>query len=421
MGYKFDFSEFLNDKSKSLEGQEILYISAKNLIPSSGEQNFYHADSDSITKMARSIELVGVQQPLVVKPADVKGKYNVLVGHTRRLAVMQLYEEGNREDDLLPCIVDQSQDDTLQELALIFTNSTQRERTDSEKMREVARLRVLLNEYKETHPDFSGNMQQIIADILGISKSKVGRLDNINNNLSDGLKEEFESGNLNISTANELARLDEEGQSAMEKKIEKQGSLSMQEAKQAYADQLMKASEVGEQEEKEEILGDIKLHQEQLEKAEELSDKVDVKGTISVEDIPTLGDISVDAPYIPEDAETVMQEKTVNAGQYLDKVFEDSREYLSLESLTSDTEAMVEELADDVLRSYVKDDKKPLFELPDIELMNVVYEDECSVYLPDFVFKFYEAVVDMVLNVVGSFVDAEKEDRHESSIEISRK
>lgn len=313
MGFSFDFSEFLNDKSKNLEGQEIVYISARDLRPSSNEYNFYHVDPESKTKMARSIELVGVQQPLIVKPADVKGKYDVLVGHTRRLAVMQLYEEGKRDDDLLPCIVDQSQDDALQELILIFTNSTQRERTDSEKMREVARLRVLLNEYKETHPDFSGNMQQIIADILGISKSKVGRLDNINNNLSDSLKKEFESGSINISTANELARLDKEGQTAMEKKMDKQGSLSMQEAKQAYADQLKKASETEEQEEKEEILENIKLHEEQPEKAEELTDEADIERRITVEDVQVISDVLDDVPTpevseVPADAESQLEQ-----------------------------------------------------------------------------------------------------------------
>lgn len=376
MGFSFDFSEFLNDKSKVI-GQEIVYISARDLMPSSNDKNFYYVDPESKTKMARSIELVGVQQPLVVKPADVKGKYDVLVGHTRRLAVMQLYEEGKREDDLLPCIVEQSQDDALQELILIFTNSTQRERTDSEKMREVARLRVLLNEYKETHPDFSGNMQQIIADILGISKSKVGRLDNINNNLSDGLKEEFESGNLNVSTANELARLDKEGQTAMEKKIKEQGSLSMQEAKQAYTAQLMKSSEVEEQEEKEEILGDIKIYPEQPEKTERLPGEADVK------------------------------EKS------FDKLLEYSREYLSLAS-DFDMKECVEELADDVLRSYVDDDKKPLFKIADIDVMNIVDAHECSVSLPGFVFKFYESVVDIVLNTVDSLTDKEMGDGNES-------
>lgn len=233
MGFEFDISQFLNKESLGQAGRpEITYINVEKLRPSPAEKNFYHADQEDIVKLARSIEILGIQQPLVVRPSE-KGCYEVLAGHTRRLAMLRLLEEGKVEDSHVPCIVEQSGDDILQEMALIFTNSTQRERTDGEKMHEAERLRELLNRYKDGHPDFAGNMQQIIADILGISKSKVGRLDNIRHNLSDGLRQSFEDGEINVSTANELSRLDEEGQERMRKRLEEKGKLSMREVREA--------------------------------------------------------------------------------------------------------------------------------------------------------------------------------------------
>lgn len=252
MGFEFDFSQFLNEESLSQGSasgrQEIVYLDVARLQPSPNEKNFYHTDRNGIVKLARSIEMLGVQQPLVVRPLEDGDTYEVLVGHTRREAVLFLLQEGRKVDTLVPCIVDRSGDDVLQEMALIFTNSTQRERTDGEKMHEAERLRELLKQYKEEHPDFSGNMQQIIADILGISKSKVGRLDNIRHNLSDGLKQSFEAGKINVSTANELSRLDEEEQARMEKKLENQGKLSMREVREACEDEKPETSipDVGE-------------------------------------------------------------------------------------------------------------------------------------------------------------------------------
>ena len=63
--------------------QEIMNIDVHDLIPS--KDNFYHVDDE----LKRSIELVGVLQPLLVSRPE-NGKYKVIAGHRRRLAVLSL-------------------------------------------------------------------------------------------------------------------------------------------------------------------------------------------------------------------------------------------------------------------------------------------------------------------------------------------
>lgn len=226
----FNMSDFMNNVSKKdiRKGGRVENIDVRKLRPSSDEKNFYHISEESINKLAASIELLGgVQENLVVKPIDGTDEYEVIAGHTRRMASLKLLEEGKEQFSLVPCKVEDRNDSVRDELILIMTNSTQRVRTDAEKMVEAQRLRSLITEYRKEHDDLSGSTQEIIGNILGISKSKVGRLDNINRNLQPELKKEFESGKLNTSTANEIAGLPEDKQKELGEELQEKGSLSM--------------------------------------------------------------------------------------------------------------------------------------------------------------------------------------------------
>lgn len=222
----FDFKEFMNEESIKhgiRDNGVIQKISVYKLHPAPDEQNFYHADDSDVRKLAASIELTGVQQNLIVKPVE-NGEYEIVAGHTRWSAVHMLLKEGRITDDLVPCKVENSNDETLNELILIFTNCTQRERTDAEKMQEVKRLKHLLQEYRKSHK-FSGNMQKIIADILGVSKTKVGTLENIDNNLINQFKNEYKVEKISTNTANKLAGLPAEIQKKAFEQYETEGSL----------------------------------------------------------------------------------------------------------------------------------------------------------------------------------------------------
>lgn len=227
----FDMRNFLNAESKKdiKSDWKPIKVSARKLRPAPDKKNFYHADDKEIKDLAESIELIGLQQYPVIRPVEGTDEYEVIAGHKRRLAILRLLDEGKAEYERIPCKVE-TPDDIRNELILIFTNATQRERTDYEKMREIERVRELLTEYQKTH-ELTGRRQNIIAEILGTNKTKVGTLDNINNNLIAPFVEEFATGKISTSAANEIAGLEPDAQQALYETYKTTGSLIAKDAK----------------------------------------------------------------------------------------------------------------------------------------------------------------------------------------------
>lgn len=227
----FNINSFLNEESRkeSRADWKPVKISAYKLHPASEKANFYHLDDKEVADTADTIELIGLQQYPVVKPISGTDEYEIVAGHKRHAAIMRLLSEGKTEYEMIPCKIEVS-DDVRNELILIFTNSTQRQRTDYEKMQEIKRVKELLTEYQKTH-DVTGKKQNIIAGILGTNKTKVGTLENIDKHLIEPFRKEFAEGRINTSTANEIAGLDAEAQQALYETYKETGSLTAKEAK----------------------------------------------------------------------------------------------------------------------------------------------------------------------------------------------
>lgn len=227
----FNINNFLNAESKKeiKSDWKPIKVSVKKLRPAPDKKNFYHAEDKEIKDLAESIELIGLQQYPVIRPVEGTDEYEVIAGHKRRLAILRLLDEGKAEYEMIPCRVETS-NEIQNELILIFTNSTQRERTDYEKMREIERVRELLTEYQKTH-ELTGRKQNIIAEILGTNKTKVGTLDNINNNLIAPFMEEFAAGKISTSAANEIAGLEPDAQQTLYETYKATGSLIAKDAK----------------------------------------------------------------------------------------------------------------------------------------------------------------------------------------------
>lgn len=243
----FNITDFLNMESKKeiKSDWKPVKVSVKKLRPAPGKVNFYHADDKEIKDLAESIELVGLQQYPVIRPLPDSEEYEIIAGHKRRLAILRLLDEGKEEYEMIPCKVETSDDmsdEIKNELILIFTNSTQRERTDYEKMREVERVRQLLEQYQKIH-GLSGRKQTIIAEILGTNKTKVGTLDNINKNLIDPFKALFAEGAISTSVANEIAGLDTQKQSELFALYSIKGSLTVRDVQEALSDVKKKKTE----------------------------------------------------------------------------------------------------------------------------------------------------------------------------------
>lgn len=246
----FNINNFLNAESKKeiKSDWKPIKVSARKLRPAPDKTNFYHAEDKEIKDLAESIELIGLQQYPVIRPVEGTDEYEVIAGHKRRLAILRLLDEGKAEYEMIPCRVE-TPDDIRNELILIFTNSTQRERTDYEKMREIERVRELLTEYQKTH-ELTGRRQNIIAEILGTNKTKVGTLDNINNNLIAPFVEEFAAGKISTSAANEIAGLEQDAQQALYETYKETGSLTAKDAKAVKEPQ--EPSEMAQEPQKEE-------------------------------------------------------------------------------------------------------------------------------------------------------------------------
>lgn len=218
---KFNLTELLNQRSKEVAteekqpGTEATNIPADgvsstadiyDLIPSKG--NFYSVED--VADLKQSIELLGVLQPLLVTDEEEDGKRRIIAGHRRRLAVMQLVEEGKDRFRYVPILIKSTQNAILDKLALIMANRF-REKTDWEKMTEALETEDLVLQLKET-TNIPGRTRDLLAEILETSPAQVGRYKAIYNNLIPELMAEFKANNIVVSVIYEVSGLPEEYQ-----------------------------------------------------------------------------------------------------------------------------------------------------------------------------------------------------------------
>ena len=241
---KFNLTDLLNSRSKELEevsdgqqekseaGQQdnapqqaeenaVVNIDVHDLVPS--QENFYHVDDE----LKRSIELVGILQPLLVSRPE-NGKYRVIAGHRRRLAVLSLLEEGKEEMRFVPCVF--KKEDVRDRLALIMANRF-RDKTDWEKMMEAIQAEELAKELKKEY-SLNGRTREVLAEITGTTEAQLGRYKSIYNNLSARLMKYFKESVINVSVAVELCGMSAAGQEEAADRVEEAGTLSLTEARE---------------------------------------------------------------------------------------------------------------------------------------------------------------------------------------------
>lgn len=256
---RFNLNQILSDTSKAAAGggsakprpSESRYekLSVFDLVPS--EDNFY--SMREIGELKAAIEIAGkVLQNLVVVPLG-DGKYKVIAGHRRRLASIELVNDGKPEYEFVPCVIEPTEEAADEQeirdgLDLIVTNS-QREKTAWDKIEEVRYLREVLEKAK-TKPRFvellrrivektfeDGELQtdgtrDFIAKVLHTSTTQIGRYDTIIRHLSPEFTEELKADRINLSTAYELAGLPVENQNAAFKEYHLTGAISIKAARE---------------------------------------------------------------------------------------------------------------------------------------------------------------------------------------------
>lgn len=232
MSKDFDVFDSLGSFAPKLSQGEEICRDPYELVPSNN--NFY--SPQVINELAESILQFGQLQPAVIDNRD--GKDYVIAGHTRRLAMIKLIEEGHEEFRKMKCqylprkeIEDKFGEyaDLAIELIEMQTN-LYREKTDWEKMQEVIRTEEIVKKMKT-----SGRVRDNVQKILKVSGGQQGRYHAIHTSLCEQLMTEFKENRIRGTVAYELSKLSPEFQKLACELFQKDGTLSLEDVKKLLA------------------------------------------------------------------------------------------------------------------------------------------------------------------------------------------
>lgn len=297
---KFDLKGMLSERSAQeidLPEQKTVYRNPEDLIPS--KDNFY--STEDTEKLKQSIRALGILQPLLIEERD--GKDYLLAGHRRRKCCLELIKEGLERFKRIPCVYKpkielsaETETDEIVRKMVIIQSNTYREKTDWEKMTESLQMEELVKELREK-TDLEGKTREIVSDLIGVSSTQIGRYHSISSNLSGELMEAFKKNKLNVSTAAELAGLNEKYQNEACKILSEAGQVTLNAAK------LLKAQ----QEQERDIPGQMTIDQAlHPHKPEEINTPVPV-------------DIQIDRFYesLRKNIETYVKKSDLNMTTYM--------------------------------------------------------------------------------------------------------
>ena len=307
MSKKFSISEgMLNGISKNVkkvteleakEGFKLEYIDINKIHRS--EKNFY--EIIDIDDLAEDIKINGLNHNLVVRPTE-NGTYELISGERRYTALSKLVNEGNKQFASIPCKIVEL-NDLDAEIVLIQANAQTRELSEAEKLKQVQRLSELYKA-KKANGEKVGKIREVIANDLKLSPTQVGRYERINNNLIPELKELLEQGNLSTSNASEFSTLSEESQKGILEILNKNISLSKEEA--ISLKQELKRVELQKEEE-------IKTKNSLIRYNSELKTKLDKANTDKSEIISEIeGQLRVDVKKELDDKYSMKIEEVTN-------------------------------------------------------------------------------------------------------------
>jgi len=223
----FDITKALGDIGRrpddtEAEGRrELRYIPLRMI--DRNPRNFY--STEGIDELAENIRLFGLMEPLIVRQQP-SGRYTLVSGHRRRLALRKLAEEKNSPDAMsepVACLVE-PEDAPLpgiepgganeiiarhlaDELKLIYANADTRVMSSADTAQQVKRIRELFSELQKLGYKFPGKMRDHVAAAAKVSATRVARLDVIEKGLTEpALRKAWKDGTLGETSAYEIAR-----------------------------------------------------------------------------------------------------------------------------------------------------------------------------------------------------------------------
>ena len=213
---------------------------------------------EDVQDLKQSIELLGVLQPLLVTDEEEDGKRRIIAGHRRRLAVMQLVDEGKERFRRVPILIKPKKNAILDRLALIMANRF-REKTDWERMTEALETEKLVLELKESM-NIPGRTRDLLAEIIETSPAQVGRYKAIYNNIIPELMAEFKANRIVVSVIYEASGLPEDYQKQAAEVFRENEVLTLSDIKQLKknweaSQQIPGQMDISQMEEKQEAAG----------------------------------------------------------------------------------------------------------------------------------------------------------------------
>ena len=208
--------------------------------------------------LKQSIELLGVLQPLLVTDEEEDGKRRIIAGHRRRLAVMQLVDEGKERFRRVPILIKPKENAIIDRLALIMANRF-REKTDWERMTEALETEKLVLELKGSM-NIPGRTRDLLAEIIETSPAQLGRYKAIYNNIIPELMAEFKANRIVVSVIYEVSGLPEDYQKQAAEVFRENEVLTLSDIKQLKknweaSQQIPGQMDISQMEEKQEATG----------------------------------------------------------------------------------------------------------------------------------------------------------------------
>ena len=223
----FDITSLMSDASRQASERpkyEAVRLPIGKLYPDPANAKIYSVDS--IEELADSIELAGgVLHNLVVREPDADGRYQIISGERRWTACKHLVERGKEQYSEVGCLIEHVHDEDTLQLMLVLANSTARQLSDAEKMRQAEALTTTLTRMRK-EGKVKGRVRDLVGKMLKTTSGQLARYHAIQANLQGGLRDRFERGEVGVSVAYEASKLDKAGQDAIDQKAE-QGAVTL--------------------------------------------------------------------------------------------------------------------------------------------------------------------------------------------------
>lgn len=177
----------------------------------------------NIDALADAFLLVGQESPTIL--ARINGEYRIVDGHRRNRANILLIENGHEQFKKVRYLY-KDMTENMYELSLLSGNGFTQDLTPYEKTELAGRLKKVLEKMRDTGEiEVKGKIRDIIGKYIGETSGQMGRIEKINNSLTEEAKEQFRAGNMGISAAYETARLPAEDQRIIAEKAAEPGGI----------------------------------------------------------------------------------------------------------------------------------------------------------------------------------------------------